>query len=262
MDENEIDLIKLTYDLWEYRKSICAIILLTVAIVSMILFNMTPTYVSKINYSNANIPPFYKGEKVLNDFKEKFFSKSVFQDWKNNEDDIKLEYDYISPTKIQGGFLVTKRDDEKNLKFFSSTKVSDNRKFNSSHIEIKTSSMDNIGLPYNIYKYTQYINNLLKTEYLSRAKAERKYLELANKNKGEKSINLKSYLDNDRYIGKLEQGENVLLINPQTVLKKNKPAIARTLIFFALISTIFGIIFTYARISVRNYKKNQELRKR
>lgn len=261
MDENEIDLIKLTYDFWEYRKSICAIILLTVAIVSMILFNMTPTYVSKISYSNANIPPFYKGEKVLNDFKEKFFSKSVFQDWKNNEDDIKLEYDYISPTKIQGGFLVTKTDDEKKLKFFSSPKNNDNRKFNISRIEIETNS-EEIGLPYNIYKYTQYINNLLKTEYLSRAKAERKYIELVNKNKGEKSINLKSYLDNDRYIGNLEQGENVLLINPQTVLTKSKPAIARTLIFSVLIGAIFAIIITYVRISVRIYKKNQGLRKR
>ena len=112
-DENEIDLIKLTYDFWEYRKSICAIILLTIAIFGILLYLKTPTYISKINFTTINTPPFYDGEKVLNDFKEKFYSKSVFEAWKNNENDIKLEYDYISPTKLQGGLLETKKDEAK-----------------------------------------------------------------------------------------------------------------------------------------------------
>ena len=92
-NNDEIDLFGLFQTLWDGKWVISTFVAIAVLLASSFILFKEPLYESKISYSVDTHPPFYSKEKVLVDFKNKFYSKSVFEDWKKSNVDISFTYE-------------------------------------------------------------------------------------------------------------------------------------------------------------------------
>ena len=78
IQDDEIDLFEFFENLWDGKWIISFFIAIGFLISGIFLLYKDPDYESKLIYSLDTIPPFYDMEKVSKDFKQKFYSNSVF----------------------------------------------------------------------------------------------------------------------------------------------------------------------------------------
>ncbi|MDA9226741.1 Wzz/FepE/Etk N-terminal domain-containing protein [Methylophilaceae bacterium] len=259
-DENEIDLIELFDNLWKSKLLISFVVFIAVAAASIYILFQKPTYESKINFWVETLPPYYvTDDKVLTEFQKIFYSQSIFNNWQKNQNNIGFDFSDLSKTEIVDSVLVTKNDSEQFLKFSSKRNKGDEFIIKGTFIQVFLGKSDQLTIINNLYGYTQYVNNVLKSEYILRAKNERNTIqtsiEALEKNKGNTGSLVDSFLAVDRYIAKAEKGDSVLFINAPTKPKKLSPAITRILITSFLIGGIIGVVIACARISLRKHKK-------
>ena len=53
-----------------------------------------------------------KQNKVSTDFQKKFYSVSVFEEWKQNNSNISIVFEDFSATEVVDGFVLSKDEDE------------------------------------------------------------------------------------------------------------------------------------------------------
>ena len=80
--DDEIDLFELFQTLWDGKRLISAFVAIAALLGGGFLLLKDAVYESDLIYSVDTTPPFYSDTKVVTDFKQKFYSKSLFKDWK------------------------------------------------------------------------------------------------------------------------------------------------------------------------------------
>ena len=84
MQDDEIDLFELFQTLWDGKWLISAFVAIAVLLGGGFLLSKDALYESKLSYSVDTIPPFYEANKASTDFQNKFYSVSVFEEWKKD----------------------------------------------------------------------------------------------------------------------------------------------------------------------------------
>jgi hypothetical protein len=251
IQDDELNLFSFFEILWVNKWVISTFILTTLMIGSVFLFFKEPVYESRLTYSTNNTPPFYESDKVSSDFKRKFFSKSVFKDWKNNNGKTSLEYEDFSNTQIIDGFTLSK--DENNLL----AKVTSNKNkfglFAHGLIILKT---DQYSLLKDFYKYSDFINKLLYLKYLDRAKVELKIIEVRfeNLNLANNEI-IQTVLSIDRFVDTLQKGGKILEISYPTLPEKKSPNLFLVLFCSLFSGGFIGVAYVFISKAICMRKK-------
>ena len=231
--DDEIDLFELFQVLWNGKWLISAFVALAFLVGGGFILSKDKVYESKVVYSIDTIPPFYSGDKASTDFQKKFYSIDVFKEWKKNKDNTSLLFDDFSKTEVIDGFVLTKDEDE------PLAVIKD-----SASILVKSNQLPILN---EFYNYAEYINLLLRNEYVSRANDELKIIETRFKDlsSAESSI-IQTVLSIDRYIASAEKGDNVLSIErpstPKKVAPKSSLILALSLVLGGFIGAAYVLI--------------------
>ena len=107
VQDDEIDLFEFFKTLWDGKWLISAFVAIAVLLGGSFVLLKDAVYESKLIYSVDTIPPFYEANKVSTDFQNKFYSVSVFEEWKKNNGDTSLVFDDFSATEVVDGFVLS-----------------------------------------------------------------------------------------------------------------------------------------------------------
>ena len=231
--DDEIDLFELFQVLWDGKWLITTFVMLAFLLGGGFILFKDKVYESKVEYSIDTIPPFYNGDKASSDFQKKFYSIDVFKEWKKNKDNTSLVFDDFSKTEVIDGFVLSKDEDE------TLAVIKD-----SASVVVKSNQLPILN---DFYNYAEYINLLLKDEYVSRSNDELKIIETRFKDlsSAESSI-IQTVLSIDRYIALAENGDNVLSIKrpsaPKKVAPKSSLILALSLVLGGFIGAAYVLI--------------------
>lgn len=243
---DEIDLINILKILWEGKLIISFCLL--IGILCGFVFNETrkSAYESKLQIKIDNLPPFYEEERALHDFEKLFFSKKIFNEWKNQLDNNSLEFENFSKTDNLNGFVVSRKPEQLLAHFVEEKKLF--------FILIKTNKLKILN---DFFNYAMYVNNILKSQYVVRSKQELHIIETRFKNYTSVDTIISKLLDVDRFIVSIGRGGNVLNINRPSVPKK--VTLPKLFIYFiALLSGgIIGSLLVFSRKVFINYENKK-----
>ena len=244
--DDEIDLFELFETIWRGKWLISAFVAISVLLGGGFLFITTPIYESKLVFSVETTPPFYENEKAKSDFKAMFYSKSMFDVWKSENGKSELVYDDFDITEVingftfvkQGGNLLANIVEEKSL----------------SALVVKTNKLSLLD---EFFKYENFVNNKLTSDYVLRAKDELKIIETRFQNLQSSDISIvNNVLNIDRYIVSVERGSKVMTLNSPTFPKKISPKIKLTLAMLIVLGGMIGIVFVLVNNSIRKRKES------
>lgn len=243
---DEIDLFELLQTLWDGKWLISAFVAIAV-LLGGFLFLENQKYQSKVIYSIDTIPPFYEANKALTDLQRKFYSVSVFNEWKQNNSNTSIVFEDFSTNESVDGFVVSKSQ-SKQLATFGSDK------HDGSFVLIESNQL---AISDDFFKYVTHINGLLKAEYIERAKDELNIIETRFKKFSTASdVIISQILAIDRYIVSTEKGANVLSIQRPTMPEKASPKPSLILAVSAVLGGIIGVFFTLIRNAIAKRKKS------
>ena len=247
---DETDLFELFATLWGGKWIISTFSLIVVLLGSCFLFVKDSVYESKLVYSVDTTPPFYGNEKVLTDFEKKFYSIRVFKDWKESSGNTLLVFKDFNTTEIIDGFLFSKGEDEH---LVTLTSERDDYSF----VLLKTNQLRILN---DFFKYTNYVNQALKNDYVVRAKDELKIFKLRQKDLAVGDYTMsETIVLLDRFILSVEKGTNVLWIQNPTIPEKVSPNSLVILVISVVLGGMTGVFITLARSSIR--KREEQLGK-
>ena len=243
--DDEIDLFELLQTLWEGKWLITAFVAIAILLGGGFLLSKDPTYESNIFYTVDTLPPFYSVEKVSADFKKRFYSISVFKEWKKSNSKTPLEFDDFSLKQVVDGFVLSKGEGE--LATLSRQKNGD------TFIAIKTNKLRILD---DFFKYSQYVNGRMKSEYVERAKDELNIIEsrFEDLSTSNHDIILR-ILAVDRFIVAVEKGEDVLKIQNPTRPQKLSPKSRLTLGFSLVLGGMVGVVLVLTRSYIMKRKE-------
>ncbi len=245
INDDEIDLFELFQTLWEGKWLISAVTAIAILAGGGFLVFQEPAYGSKLVYSVDTIPPFYEGQKASSDFQKKFYSASVFENWKNSGGNKSLIFDDISTTISIDGIILTK-DEQQLLATLAPEKTG------SSAILVKTNQLDVLN---DLFSYANHINNLLKQEYVMRSEEELTIIETRfnDLTSADNSI-AEILLSIDRFIVSANAGANVFDIQRPTMPKKVSPKSSLILALSVVLGGMVGVLFVLVRNAIHKRK--------
>lgn len=244
--DDEISLFEFFETLWDGKWLISAFALIAVLVGSVFLLSKDSAYESKIIYSFDTLPPLFEESKVLADFQKKFYSASVFEDWKKNRLNTSIVYEDFSATKVVDGFLLAKEENER-LATFVFPPTGD------SFILLKTSQLLLLN---DFFNYANYTNEVLRKEYVLRAEMELDIIEGRFKDLASVDNTIsETFLSIDRYIFSSEKGANILAIQRPTMPKKVSPKSLPILTMSVVLGGISGVFFILVRNHIRKRKE-------
>lgn len=245
--DDEINIFDILKSLWVNKWLICTFVATSILFGAIYTNYQKTTYSAKIFYSVDTIPYFFNENKVLNDFKEKFFSESVFNDWKNkNNGDVSIGFDDFKITKIVNGYEISKNEGEKLVTFVTGKKIVSSSPL--SFISIKTNELSTLD---EFFTYANYINKKLKNEYVVRSNEELKFVE---KRFTKASIIFQTVLSLERFIVSANKGANVLVIQHPTTPEKISPRFSRTLIGSIFIGGVISLLIVLINYAIKRLK--------
>ena len=246
VQDDEINLFELFQTLWDGKWLISAFVAIAVLLGGAFLLSKDAVYESKLIYSVDTIPPFYKENKVSTDFQKKFYSVSVFEEWKKNNGDTSLVFDDFSETEVVDGFVLSK-DEGAQLATIASEKKG------GSFVLVKSNQFPLLD---DFFKYATHINTVLKKEYIQRAKQELNIIETRFKDfsTANDSIIL-NILSIDRYIVSAEKGSSVFAIQRPTMPKKVSPKSFPILALSVVLGGMVGVFFILVRNVIAKRKE-------
>ena len=255
--DDEIDFFEFFETLWDGKWLITAFVAIAVLLGGSFILLKDAEFESKIFYSVDTLPPFYekdKGSKASADFNNKFYSVSVFEEWKQNNSNTTLLFEDFRATKVVDGFVLSKNEDDKLVTLEYEKKGGSK---GSSFVLIKSNQLPILD---DFFEYTTYINELLKVDYLDRAKEELKIIEARFKvmNRADSNI-VDTVLSIDRYIVSAEKGASVLAIDRPTLPKKVSPKSSLILVMSIVLGGMVGVFFILVRNA--NTKRKKQLAK-
>jgi len=245
-NNDEIDLFELFQTLWDGKWVISAFVAIAALLGSSFILFKDSVYESKISYSINTPPPFYEETKALSDFKTKFYSKRVFEDWKKSNVDISLTYEDFSNTELVDGFVLSKENDD-----LLATLATENRG-DTNVIIIKSNQLSVLN---DFFEYANKINELLESAYVFRASDELNTLETRIKEFAPTSESIiMKILEVDRFIAAIEKGAKI--INFQNPLRpiKISPKSPLIIILSIVFGGMVGVFFITARKTIRDRK--------
>jgi len=243
LQNDEINLIDLFQTLWNGKWIISAFAAIAVLLGSGFLFLKDAQYVSKLRYSMDTIPPFYDKDQILNNFKKKFYSNSVFKEWKQNNSNTSIVFEDFSTTKMVDGFVFSKGENTSIVKFVS-------ERGKGLFVLIKSNELPLLD---DIFKYLIHINGLLTDEYVVRAKEELKIINTRFNEFAAASSNIiNSTLSVERYIVSVEKGGSVLTIYPPSIPRKISPNPSLILLVSLVLGGMVGVFFILVCNSIKN----------
>ena len=244
--DDEIDLFEFFETLWDGKWLISAFAAIAVLLGGGFLLLKDAVYESKLMYSIDTLPPFYNGNKASTDFQNKFYSVSVFEEWKKNNGDTSLVFDDFSATEVVDGFVLSKNEDEQ-----LATLASENK--GGSFVLVKSNQLPILD---DFFEYASHINELLKAEYVVRAKEELKIIDARFKDLGSAHSNiLDTVLSIDRYIVTAEKGAKVLVIQRPTMPKKVSHKSSLILAMSLVLGGMVGVFFILVRNAITKRKE-------
>jgi hypothetical protein len=247
--DDEIDLFELFQIFWDGKWLISAFVATAVLLAGIFVLSKDTEYKSKLIYSIDTIPPFYEASKVSSDFQKKFYSASVFEDWKQNNSNVSIVFEDFSVTEVVDGFLMSK-DKGKLLATFETNKR---------HHSVLLVKSNQLPILDGFFKYVIHINGMLKDEYVARAKEELKIIEsrfkdLGSVNSSADSAIVDTVLSIDRYIVTADKGAFVLAIQRPT--KPQKVTSNRLILVMSVfLGGIIGVFFILVRNAIAKRKE-------
>ena len=147
------------------------------------------------------------------------------------------------------GFVLSKSEGKQLATLRSSRSKSDRLSF----VLLKTNQLRILD---DFLKYTNYINEVLKNDYVVRAKDELRVMKLRQKDSASEGYNMtETILLLDRFILSVEKGANVLRINNPTIPEKVSPNSLLILLVSVVLGGTMGVFFTLARSSIRKHEE-------
>jgi LPS O-antigen subunit length determinant protein (WzzB/FepE family) len=246
VQDDEIDLLEMFQTLWNDKWLISIIVAVAVLLSSGYLLLKDGAYESKLFYTVNTIPPFYEGKKVSNDFKEKFYSPSVFEDWKKSNVNVSLVFEDISDTEVVDGFVLSKGEDKQLATLTFEPKVGP-------AVIVKSNQLPILN---DIFKYATHISRLLSDEYVVRAKDELNIIETRFKDfSTANDAVITQILSIDRYVVSAEQGSSVLAIQRPSMPSKVSPKSFHILILSLILGGTVGAFFVLVRDAIKKRRK-------
>lgn len=273
INQNEVDLFDFMQTIWSHKKLITIFTIIAMFIGGTYVLTLKPTYESSLHYSIKNLPPFNVSSedernvferKVLGSFEMRFYSKEIFSKWKKSNKDSVINYNDFGNTKYINGLIFSKDQDELMATFQSNAK--------GSHILLKTKSLELLN---DFYNYSSFVNNSVKSEFITKAKRELNNLETIHEKKIERynkyakplseniydpqyimppeNINLKRILELKSYLENSDR-DDTLFIFPPTVPKNVSPGLVLILLMSAIIGATVGIFYTIFNNSIQQRK--------
>lgn len=243
--DEETAFFELLLSLWEGKWLISAFVAIAILLGGTFLFIKEKVYHSKLIYSVDTIPPFFNNAKASTDFQKKFYSKDIFEDWKKSNVNVSLIFEDFSATEVVNGFIFSKEDDDQlaTLEF---------EKRGESFVLVRSNQSPILD---DFFRYANFVNELLKKEYVVRANEELKIIESRFKDLAsvDSSI-IQTVLTTDRYIVSAEKGANVLSIERPTKPKKISPKTSLILALSIVLGGFLGVIFITIRNTIKNKK--------
>ena len=254
VQDDEIDLFELFQTLWDGKWLISASVAIAVLLGSSLIFvkekdTVVPLYKSKLVYSIDTLPVGYNSNDVLTDFYKKFYSINVFENWKKREGNVSIAFEDFSATEVVDGFVLSK-DEDKQLAILATGAKG------SSFVRVKSNQLPVLE---DFFKYANYINELLKNDYVGRLNDELKIIDARFKDLGTANSDIVNTVHLiDRYIVAVDRGANILDIRrptmPETIQpKKSNPSLILTM------SVILGGMVGVMYVLISNaYRKRKE----
>ena len=243
---NEIDLFELIQVLWDGKYLIAGITLICAVLAGVYTFVKTPNFISKVVYSTDTVPPFYDSQKPLNDFKDLFYLKETFVDWREQSGSSRISFDNFSESEVVDG-IALKRKETDQLALIS------NASTGAQKITIRSGDL---ALLNDFYEYAEYITQLLKEDYVARARAELAIYEARFDDlKASNQSVIQNVLSIDRYIVTAEKGANVIAIKNPTRPKKVSPTFFLILAMSSVLGGMVGVFFIIVRNAINKRKE-------
>jgi LPS O-antigen subunit length determinant protein (WzzB/FepE family) len=244
--DDEIDLFEILETLWDGKWLITAFVAIAVLFGGSFLLLKDTVYESKLIYSIDTLPPFYVANKASIDFQNKFYSVSVFEEWKQKNTNTTLVFEDFSATEAVDGFVLSKNEDEQ-----LATLVSENK--GGSFVLVKSNQLPILD---DFFEYATHINSLLKDEYVVRSKEELTIIEARFKDLSTADSNIvNTILSIDRYIVSAEKGASVLAIQRPTMPKKVSPKSSLILTMSLVLGGMVGLFFILVRNAITKRKE-------
>ena len=186
---------------------------LLVFVVIAMLLGVSFPFQGKETYTKVKVVLFsrYKTSfipQVSVDFK-KFYSVNVLEEWKQNNSSTSLVFEDFSMTKVVDGFFALSQwDQDKQLAKLTSAKKGEN----TWRIFVKSNQLPILD---DFLKYAKHISELLKNEYLLRAKEEIRSLRNVLKIWQQQIAYFNTVLSIDRYIVTSKKGASAITIPPK-----------------------------------------------
>ena len=244
--DDEIDLFELFEILWSGKWLIAGFTALSILVAGGFLALNEAKYESKIIIKFENIPPFYQSDKVLFDFEKLFYSPEIFGDWKKGSGNTSINFEDLRKTENVDGFELSKEPKDL-LTLFRTEKKSVNS------ILIRSGQPDVLN---GLLNYTDYVKNLLRNNYILRAKNELNIIEGRFDNLSASGTNniIETLLSVDRFIASLENGGDVLTIEIPTIPKKVSPKTKLVLALSIVLGGMIGAVFVLVRSAITKRK--------
>lgn len=258
VQDDQIDLFELFQKLWDGKWLISGFVAAAVLLGGGLIFvkekdKALPLYESKLFYSVDTLPPFYSNNNALTDFDKKFHSINIFENWKKRDGNISITFEDFTTTKVVDGFVLSK-DKSQRLATLVLKKSGD------SFVLVKSKQLPVLD---DFFKYANYINELLKNEYVVLSNKE---LEIINSRIKEGHLTLDNEIVRtirsiDRYIVAADKGANVLAIQrptmPKTIQPKQKQLSKSSILAMSVVlGGMVGVMFVLISNAIRKRKES------
>jgi LPS O-antigen subunit length determinant protein (WzzB/FepE family) len=232
--DDETDLYEFFYAAWDGKKQISAFVAIAVLLGGIFLSFQKTKYESELFSSVDTTPPFYNDNKVLSDFKKKFFSVSVFKDWEKSKNNTLLKFEEFSSSEVVNGILLTKFEDDQ---------LATIEQYGEGQFIVLIKS-NQFSILDEFYQYAEYVNYLMKTEYINRAEEELNIIETRFKDfSTANDAIISQILTIDRYIVSADRGAKVLNVQHPTLPKKTSPHPILTIFLSIIFGGMVGVAY-------------------
>jgi hypothetical protein len=245
--DDEIDIFELFETLWLGKWLIGTFVAISLLLSGGFLFIATPVYESKINFSIQTPIPYYTNENLKYDFEGMFYSKSMFDTWKSENEKSELDYKDFRITKVINGFMFAKEKQD-----LLAYLVEDKENKSSSTLVVKTNKLVLIN---EFFEYLRFINNTLTSNYLLREKKVLKILQEIKKS--EKDNDSRTYLEMiSRFVIAIENGSRVMILNHPSFPKKTSPKIKLIIPLSIVLGGMIGAVIVLVNNKIRKRKES------
>lgn len=197
-------------------------------------------YESTIKFYIDSVPPFQskKNPKVLNDFKDVFHSRNVYESWiKENKNTI-LRFNDFALTKLIDRYELSINPKERLIFFLPITN-------HEGELVIKT---NNLQLLNEVLSYAKYSNSILLEKYFERINEETSVIDNRFKNSvTDNNFIVQELLNLDRFIVSTKKNKNIINFKPPTIPKKHSKNSTFILLLSLLIGLMTGCLFVFFR---------------